>query len=69
MNEVMVDLRCQRLQVDEIWSYVYAKAKNAPPEKMGEAGDVWTWVAIDADTKLVLLTSSGLGGVPKPIAS
>ncbi|MGH9194999.1 MAG: IS1 family transposase [Acidimicrobiia bacterium] len=53
MDATLVDLPCNRLQVDEIWSYVYAKAKNVPPEKMGEAGDVWTWVALDADTKLV----------------
>jgi IS1 family transposase len=53
MNEVLVDLPCRRLQVDEIWSYVYSKAKNVPMNKRGEAGDVWTWVAIDADTKLV----------------
>ena len=53
MDRVLVDLPCKRLQVDEIWSYVYSKAKNVPPEKVGEAGDVWTWVALDADTKLV----------------
>jgi hypothetical protein len=47
------ELTCQRLQLDEIWSFVYAKAKNVPDDKSGEAGDVWTWVAIDADTKLV----------------
>ena len=48
------DLPCKRLQLDEIWSFVYAKAKNAPAEKKaaGEAGDVWTWTAICADTKL-----------------
>ncbi len=46
-------LTCKRLQLDEIWSFVYAKAKNVPDGKRGQAGDVWTWVAIDADTKLV----------------
>jgi IS1 family transposase len=48
-------LKCKRIQVDEIWQFVYAKAKNVPAEKRGEFGygDVWTWVAIDADTKLV----------------
>lgn len=46
-------LTCKRLQLDEIWSFVYAKAKNVPDEKRGQAGDVWTWVAIDADSKLV----------------
>src|SRR5687767_3486631 len=53
MGEHLVDLPCERLQVDEIWSFVYAKDKNVPTEKLFEAGDVWTWVAIDADTKLV----------------
>jgi IS1 family transposase len=49
------NLTCKRIQVDEIWSFVYAKALNAPIEKKikGEAGDVWTWTAIDADTKLI----------------
>ncbi len=54
-HRVMRDLPCRRLQVDEIWSFVYAKQKNVPQEREGEVGigDVWTWVAIDADTKLV----------------
>jgi IS1 family transposase len=47
------NLPCKRLQLDEIWSFIYSKAKNVPDDKIGEAGDVWTWVAIDADTKLV----------------
>ncbi len=47
------NLGCKRLQLDEIWSFVYAKQKNVPDEKVGKAGDVWTWVAIDADSKLV----------------
>jgi IS1 family transposase len=46
-------LTCKRLQLDEIWSFVYAKQKNVPDDKIGSAGDIWTWVAIDADTKLV----------------
>lgn len=54
-NRVMRDLPCQRIQCDEIWSFVYAKRKNVPDERRGEfgVGDVYTWVAIDADTKLV----------------
>lgn len=38
-----------------IWSFIYAKAKNVPKAKAApqDAGDVWTWTAIDADTKLV----------------
>jgi IS1 family transposase len=49
------NLTCQRLQVDEIWSFVYAKAKNVPAEMRGTfgVGDVWTFTAIDADTKLM----------------
>lgn len=49
------NLKCRRLQLDEIWSFVYAKQKNVPLAKNAppDAGDVWTWVAIDAETKLV----------------
>lgn len=49
------NLPCKRIQCDEIWSFCHAKAKNVPEEKRGILGygDVWTWVAIDADTKLV----------------
>lgn len=49
------NLPCKRVQVDEIWSFVYAKAKNVPTAKAApaEAGDIWTWTAIDAETKLV----------------
>ncbi len=48
-------LDCKRVQVDEIWGFVGAKAKNADPElkAAGEQGDAWLWVATDADTKLV----------------
>jgi IS1 family transposase len=45
-------LRCQRIQADEIWRFVGAKQKNVPEEKREEYGDVWTWTALDADTKL-----------------
>jgi len=49
------NLPCRRIQVDEIWSFVYAKAKNVPTAKAAppQAGDIWTWAAIDADTKLI----------------
>lgn len=49
------DLSARRIQVDEIWSFVYAKQKNVARAKSApaQAGDVWTWVAIDADTKLI----------------
>ena len=53
--ETFSNLSCKRIQCDEIWSFVYAKEKNAKAEmkESGEAGDVWTWTAIDADTKLM----------------
>jgi len=49
------NLPCRRLQCDEIWSFCHAKQKNVPEEHAGEFGygDVWTWTAIDPDTKLV----------------
>jgi len=47
-------LESQRIQCDEIWSFVGAKAKNVPEDKRGQWGDVWTWTAIDADAKLVV---------------
>ena len=52
---VLRDLPCKRIQVDEIWSFIYAKEKNVARAKSAppEAGDVWTWTAIDAETKLV----------------
>src|SRR5687768_11302086 len=54
-DRVMRNLPCQRLQCDEIWSFCHAKEKNVPADHRGEFGygDVWTWTAIDADTKLV----------------
>ena len=54
-DRVFHNLECKRLQIDEIWGFVGAKAKNASPasKSAGEAGDVWVWIATDADTKLV----------------
>jgi IS1 family transposase/lambda repressor-like predicted transcriptional regulator len=54
-DEHLVNLPCKRLQVDEIWEFVYAKAKNVPQDKRGifGYGDVWTFAAIDAESKLV----------------
>jgi IS1 family transposase len=54
-DRAMRDLSCERIQCDEIWAFCYAKAKNVPEDKRGQFGygDVWTWVAMDADTKLV----------------
>jgi IS1 family transposase len=54
-DRVFRNLSSQRLQVDEIWSFVYPKAQNAAGAKAApaQAGDIWTWTAIDADTKLI----------------
>lgn len=49
------NVRSRRVQCDEIWSFVGAKAKNASDEKKAQGwGDVWTWTALDADSKLIL---------------
>lgn len=55
-DKTLCNLTCRRIQCDEIWSFVYSKQKNVPEEKQGQFGygDVWTWVAIDADTKLTV---------------
>jgi IS1 family transposase len=54
-NRSVRGLKVRRLQADEIWCFVGAKAKNVSAEKKLEGwGDVWTWVGIDADTKLVV---------------
>jgi IS1 family transposase len=54
-DKTLRNLRCRRIECDECWSFVYAKQKNVPKKFKGQFGygDVWTWVAIDADTKLV----------------
>jgi IS1 family transposase len=54
--ETLNNLPCKRVQCDEIWSFCYAKAKNVPADKKGQFGygDIWTWTAICADTKLVV---------------
>jgi IS1 family transposase len=53
-DETLRDLTCKRLELDELWGFCYAKQKNVPAEKAGQFGygDVWTFIAIDADTKL-----------------
>lgn len=54
-DETLRGLKCRRIQVDEIWQFCYAKDKKIPEDKRGQFGygDVWTFVAIDADTKLI----------------
>ncbi|HEV7233217.1 MAG TPA: helix-turn-helix domain-containing protein [Sphingorhabdus sp.] len=50
------DVKASRVQVDEIWSFTYAKQKNVAAAKSApdHAGDTWTWTAIDADSKMIL---------------
>jgi len=54
-NDALRNLPCKRIQCDEIWNFCYAKDKNVPKSMEGQfgVGSVWTWTAIDADTKLV----------------
>lgn len=55
MDQAFHDLPCKYLEIDEIWAFCYAKQKNVPESKRGVFGfgDVWTFTAIDADTKLI----------------
>jgi len=54
-DKTLVNLNCRRVQVDEAWAFCYAKQKNVATAKAAPAGagDIWTWVGLDADTKLV----------------
>jgi IS1 family transposase len=55
-DKALRNLPCKKIQCDEIWSFCYAKDKNVPREKRGKFGfgDVWTWTALCADTKLIV---------------
>jgi IS1 family transposase len=55
-DEKVRDVKAWRVQVDEIWSFTYAKQKNVPTAKRQDLayGDTWTWTAIEADTKLLI---------------
>lgn len=55
-SEHLRNLTCKRIQCDEIWAFCYSKEKNVAPADKGILGhgDVWTWTAIDADTKLMV---------------
>jgi IS1 family transposase len=54
-DKVMRNLPCKTLQVDEVWSFTYCKEANRPEHLQGQdgIGDTWTWIAIDADSKLI----------------
>lgn len=54
-DRIVRSVKAQRVQVDEIWQFVGSKAKNTKPEKKADGwGDTWTWVAMCADTKLIV---------------
>ena len=56
LDRTLVNLKSETIQIDEIWSFVSAKQKNVTPAILarGYAGDAWTFVSIDADSKLVI---------------
>jgi IS1 family transposase len=60
-DERLRGIAAKRVQCDEIWAFVYAKAKNVPEQHKGELGygDVWTWTALDSDTKLLITWAVG----------
>src|SRR5664279_2425098 len=55
-DEHLRDLPCKTIEADEIWSFVGSKQKNVPAGREGDPnyGDVWTWTALDADSKLIV---------------
>jgi IS1 family transposase len=63
-NEALRNLPCKRVQCDEVWSFCYAKQKNVPQDLQGQFGygDVWTWTALCADTKLICSWKIGTRG-------
>jgi IS1 family transposase len=69
-QENVRNLPCKRIQCDEIWSFCYAKQKNVPADKQGQFGygDVWTWTALCADTKLICCWQIGTRGAASAYA-
>lgn len=59
------NLHVRRVQCDEIWAFIGAKAKNTTPEKVEQGwGDIWTWTALDADSKLIISYTLGDRSAP-----
>ena len=58
-DRTLVNLPCKRVQVDEAWAFCYAKQKNVPTAKSAPegAGDIWTWVGLDADRSAAIFRS------------
>ena len=53
-NETVRNVKAERVQCDEIWSFCYSKQKNVPNGKEGQAGNLWTWTAIESKSKMIL---------------
>jgi IS1 family transposase len=68
-DDTLRGLTCRRVEADEIWAFCYAKEANVPAEHQGEFGygDIWTWVAMDADTKLIISSLVGERDTPTAI--
>ncbi len=58
-EETVVNVKSNRIQADEIWAFIYSKEKNAAKTNNPQAGDVWTWTAIDSETKLMISYLAG----------
>lgn len=70
-DEKLRNLSCKRIQADEVWSFCHAKDKNLSEEMKGKFGfgSVWTWTAIDADTKLMVSCLLESAACPMPSSS
>ncbi len=68
-DDTLRNLTCRRVEADEIWAFCYAKEANVRAEHQGEFGygDIWTWVAMDADTKLIISSLVGERDTPTAI--
>lgn len=53
-NKHLVNLKCRHIQCDEVWSYVYKKDRVGKQTKRFTSGDIWTWTALDTDTRLIV---------------
>src|SRR5689334_551671 len=60
-NAHVRNVTAKRIEADEVWTFCYARRDNVPDDKRGQFGfgDVWTWIGLDADTKLVLSYTVG----------
>jgi uncharacterized protein YijF (DUF1287 family) len=58
-DRTLMNLNCRRVQADETWTLSYCKQKNLPTAEAGPegAGDIWTWVGIDAENKLAVVAA------------